>query len=87
MDSVAIKEHTLKCWKEFYSFVANGEKTFELRKNDRDFKRGETIKLNEFDQHKNMYTGQHCRLLITYVLKGPWGGLKEDWCILGFKLL
>ncbi len=32
-----MKEHTLKCWTEFFEPIAEGLKTFEIRRNDRDF--------------------------------------------------
>ena len=33
-------EHVLKSWPEFYSPIADGTRTFDLRKNDRNFKVG-----------------------------------------------
>jgi len=40
--------HELKIWPEFYHAVLSGEKTFELRKNDRDFHVGDVLHLKEF---------------------------------------
>ena len=34
------KTHDLKTWPEYFAEIANGNKTFELRKNDRDFESG-----------------------------------------------
>lgn len=76
-------EHKLKCWPFYFDAVKKGEKTFELRKHDRDFQPGDILKLNEFKPKSNLYTGRHCYVLVTYVMTGPWGGLAEGWCILG----
>lgn len=46
-------EHELKIWPQYYSRVADGTKTFEVRKNDRGFQPGDTVRLREFDpQHE-----------------------------------
>jgi hypothetical protein len=60
-------------------------KTFELRKNDRNFMEGDTLHLREFDQKENEYTGRSLHVLVTHILlgvKGPSGlfGLQEGFC-------
>ena len=39
--------HELKIWPKYYEEVSMGHKTFEIRKNDRDFKKGDTLILKE----------------------------------------
>lgn len=41
--------HELKIWPEFYQRVADGSKTFELRRNDRHFQMVDTVHLKEFN--------------------------------------
>lgn len=41
--------HELKIWPQFYSRVADGSKTFEIRENDRGFQPGDTVTLKEWD--------------------------------------
>lgn len=41
--------HDLKIWPQFYSRVADGSKTFEIRDNDRNFQMGDTVTLREWD--------------------------------------
>lgn len=60
--------HALKTWPEFYQKVVSGEKTFEFRKNDRPFKVGDTLLLQEFDPLKSEYTGNEHSVIITYIL-------------------
>ena len=43
-----IKTHHLKTWPEFFSVLSTGEKTLEVRKNDRGFKVGHILHLREF---------------------------------------
>ncbi len=41
--------HELKIWPQYYCRVADGSKTFEIRKNDRAFQSGDTVILKEWD--------------------------------------
>lgn len=41
--------HELKIWPQYYCRVADGSKTFEVRKNDRGFQPGDTVILKEYD--------------------------------------
>ena len=42
-------KHELKIWPQYYCRVANGSKTFEVRKNDRGFQPGDEVALYEWD--------------------------------------
>ena len=41
--------HELKILPQYYEAVANGSKTFEVRKNDRRFQKGDTVRLREWE--------------------------------------
>lgn len=43
-------EHELKIRGEFYARIATGQKTFEIRKNDRDFQVGDVLILREWQE-------------------------------------
>ncbi len=58
--------HALKTLPEYFEAVRKGDKTFELRKNDRNFKVGDYLALNEWDGKK--YTGRALLAKITYML-------------------
>lgn len=60
--------HELKTWPEYYTAVDNGTKTFEIRKNDRDYKVGDRLWLKEYDPDKNSFTGKGSFHIITYIL-------------------
>lgn len=79
--------HALKCWPEYYRAVAAGEKTFELRQNDRDFRVGDHLILCAYDPMEQRHLGPRTTCIITYVLPGGSFGLSEGWCILAIKPL
>ena len=73
-------EHRLKIMPEFFQAVTEGRKTFELRKDDRDFSVGDGLILSEWNGHD--FTGREYRCRIDYILKG-YDGLCPGYAILG----
>lgn len=61
-------EHELKTWPEYFEEVLNGNKLFEIRKNDRNFKCGDILILREYDPFVKSYTGREIRVKVTYIL-------------------
>lgn len=78
------KVHHIKLGESFFGEVERGEKTFELRKNDRDYKKGDILEMMEFKDGKN--TGRMVRVLVTYILT-EFAGLEEGYCIMATCLL
>ena len=76
--------HHIKLGASFFEEVERGEKTFELRKNDRDYKKGDILEMMEFKDGKN--TGRTVRVLVTYILT-EFTGLEEGYCIMATCLL
>ena len=77
--------HYLKIKPEYYKDVECGLKTFELRKNDRDFQVGDILMLIKLDDDGNE-TDQVTRVKVTYILKDcPQYGLKDGYAILGIN--
>lgn len=74
--------HELKIEAEYFEAVLSGEKTFEVRKFDRPFSKGDLLALNEID-HKT-YTGRSCIVYIDYMLSDP-KYVKQAYVILGIK--
>lgn len=78
--------HALKTWPDYYAAIVKGEKTFDLRKEDRPFKVGDTVLLQEFNHKEGSFTGAETSMKISYILKDvPKFGLKNGFCILGLQ--
>lgn len=63
-----MKIHGLKTWPSYFQAIKNGDKTFEVRKNDRGFEVGDRLVLMEFDPGKNRLTGSMVHAKITWIL-------------------
>lgn len=74
--------HELKTWKEYYNEVFMCHKTFEVRKNDRDFKKGDILTLREWDNDKQEYTGRMLSRRVVYILHGGQFGIEEGFVVM-----
>jgi len=81
-----MKVHELKCWCKYFERIFYNQKTFEVRKNDRDFMVGDFIHLREWDNDKQEYTGRELTLIITYILEGGQFGIEEGYCVMSIKI-
>ena len=88
--------HELKISPKYYDAVVNGIKTFEIRKNDRNYSVGDTLRLREFDKDDiykvqwathSEYTGKQCVAVITYIFNlKDFLNIDEDYVVLGIKV-
>jgi len=76
-----MKTHTVKSWPEYFAVIKIGSKTFDLRKNDRNYQEGDDVVFEEFRPGIGTYTGRSVRRRITYVLR-EFDGLMPGYCIL-----
>lgn len=76
--------HELKIYPKYFEAVLDESKTFEIRKNDRNFHVGDNIFLREWDNIK--YSGRTIFAEITYILDDKFIGLAEDYVALGIKV-
>lgn len=75
--------HQLKQASFYFEDVISGKKTFEVRKNDRDFKVGDLLALNELNE-AGKETGKCALFRVEYILDTP-EYCKKDFVILGIK--
>lgn len=60
--------HYLNIFPHYFQAVIDGRKTFEIRKNDRDFRSGDTISLIERNiERMHGVTGRQCSAEIGYI--------------------
>jgi hypothetical protein len=86
--------YEVKSWTHFFKAIKRGEKTHDLRDlKDRNYKVGDILLLREYDPFLGQYTGDTCRVKITYITsnKTPCAFsssvLPKDYCILSINLL
>lgn len=83
-----MRTHILKIREPYFTDILEGLKTFEIRKNDRDFEVGDFLKLQLYPYINDKTKPKELLVKITYILKDiPEYGLDKDYCILGLKLL
>lgn len=88
--------HVLKLNDRYYDAVANGIKTFEIRKNDRNYKVGDTLALlkvnddGEYltypDHNLGMNLNYEIEVAVTYILThDEFDGIGEGYVALGIR--
>jgi hypothetical protein len=75
--------HELKCIDPYFAHVALGLKTFEVRKNDRDFNVGDVLLLSRL--RRDGLTGERVRVDVVHVLEGGAFGIADGYCVLGIR--
>lgn len=76
--------HYLKILPKYFGAVRCGVKTFELRRNNRNYQPCDMLVLQEWTLEGG-YTGQELTRYVPYVLYSPTLGLEPDWCILSLQ--
>jgi Domain of unknown function (DUF3850) len=81
-------EHELKVWSPHFERLADDSKTFEIRKNDRGFQQGDTLRLREYDPagthdecsqpacKDRRYTGREIHRRVGFIAAGTLFGLQ-----------
>ena len=87
--------HELKTWPVYFDAVERGEKTFEVRRDDRGFQKGDTLRPQRFDPELGFYTsvanpkapnGRGIRQVerrIAWILTGGQHGIEPGYVVLG----
>ena len=87
--------HELKTHPQFFSMIVAGTKTFEVRKDDRDFKLGDELLLKEYTPmgfygdgvNDGKYSGRILHRRIDYILKGGQFGIEKGYAVLAISSL
>ena len=77
--------HELKTWNEYFEEVFMGHKTFEVRKADRPFAKGDTLILKEWNPKTEQYTGREMARGVSYVLEGGQFGVEKGFVVMALQ--
>lgn len=83
--------HVLKAVDRYFDAIERGDKTFEVRRNDRAFQTGDIIELVKVTEGGtavsspggNAFSRVTLRRQITYLLQGGQFGIEPAYCVLG----
>lgn len=88
--------HKLKCWPEYFQAMLDGRKTFEARRNDRNFQVNDVLILQEWAPADSIhsavgtYSGREIKAIVTYILHGSEAnqiiGVNDGFCVMGIKI-
>lgn len=81
---MATKKHKVKIWPEHYRDVKALRKLYEVRKDDRGYRVGDILELQEWDPKKEKYTGNELERKIGHILDLEEFGLGQGYVVLGF---
>lgn len=76
--------HNLKTLPAYFKEVKSGNKTFEVRKNDRGFEVGDILVLQEYCNVTNKFTGNKIVKEISYILDDS-NYCKDRYIVMGLK--
>ena len=81
--------HKLKTWPEPFRAIWEGDKRFEYRRHDRNFRVGDTLILQEWNlaDGKDAYTGREVHARITYLYVGSVEPLPHGMCIMSIDVV
>lgn len=79
--------HEIKCWIPFFDELRSGIKTFEVRRDDRLYKVGDEIVINEYNNEIGFITGRFIHREISCILPGGQFGIQPGYCVLGLKII
>lgn len=90
---MAVK-HELKTWPDYWHAIERGEKTFEVRRDDRGFQKGDTLVLIRMKKRHGVWVEDRDNYLasryelcrkVTYVLTGGQLGIEPGYVVMGLK--
>lgn len=86
------REHNIKVWSEYWESLSSGEKTFEVRRDDRGYQKGDILVLEKYNReecrHERLYSTNAkitMRRKITFILTGGQFGIEPGFVVMGLK--
>lgn len=87
-----LQTHKLKTLARYFDAVKRGDKTFEVRKNDRAYQTGDVLELYRIEENRQyvvmddhgMPAGcERLKKRVSYLLQGGQFGVEPAYCVLG----
>jgi hypothetical protein len=79
-------KHTLKTVSPYWELLISGEKTFEIRYDDRCFQKGDILELKHWSTENSCFFSADAPLLYEVTMVCHYCQ-KRGWCVLGIKKL
>ncbi len=79
--------HELKTWPEPFQAIFQGRKTFDIRRNDRNFQYADMVNLREWEPQYRAYTGRELLRTVSHIEYGPNWELPPGVCVMALKKL
>lgn len=78
--------HTIKCHPKYFARIIDGSKTFEIRKNDRDYQVRDELVITEYDPEigGELEEASFIRARVTYITDFA---QTADYVVMGIKLI
>lgn len=68
-----LTEHHLKTWPPYFEEISAGNKTFDLRENDRGFREGDILIFEEWNPETKLYSGRQIKMRVGFMIQAEWG--------------
>lgn len=81
-----MKQHELKTWPEYFDAIKRGDKTFEVRRDDRGFQVGDKLRLREWMPKTQRYSGREITADITFIMRNPQFGVSVGFCAMAIRI-
>ena len=87
-------EHILKTWADYWDAIDRGEKTFQVRRDDRGFQKGDvlilrrlkkTVSLGWVEDRDGDNRPKDLRRKVTYILTGGQFGIEPGYVVMSLK--
>ena len=74
--------HELKIWPEYFEATKRGDKTFEVRLDDRDYQEGDFLRMRPWSKEQGTYLPGDVLVEVRKVFRGDMPGVKPGYVLL-----
>lgn len=80
------RTHDLKAWPHFFEAMADRSKSFEIRRNDRNYRVGDTLRIRKYDPSFGFYGDEPLLFEVTYAMfDEDFPAIMPGFVVLGIK--